>query len=189
MSACGEQVELIARQEQIQKALEDCGEDMDRMADLLDELQELNSQAADLDVKRLDKKIDQMMPELGFSPDDNDRLVASYRQGLLSRGSCMLSHLHCEVQSAGDGPENACPKVGGSAQLRVVPLCVCNASGRQSASDFIHLHSQAHPLLGYCGAPAQQALLYAKSVAAGPGNKPSVYDSRCKQPKGHTAAC
>ena len=96
MSAYGEQVELIARQEQIQKELEDCGEDMDRMADLLDELQELNSQAADLDVKRLDKKIDQMMPELGFSPDDNDRLVASYRRGLLSRGSCMLCHLHRE---------------------------------------------------------------------------------------------
>ncbi len=95
MSAYGEQVELIARQEQIQKELEDCGEDMDRMADLLDELQELNSQAADLDVKRLDKKIDQMMPELGFSPVDNDRLVASYRQGLPSRGSCMLCHLEC----------------------------------------------------------------------------------------------
>ena len=67
------------RQEEIQKGLEECGEDMDRMSELLDELQELNSKAADLDVKRLDKKIDQMMPELGFSPDDNDRLVASYR--------------------------------------------------------------------------------------------------------------
>ena len=88
MSAYGKQVELIARQEQIQKELEDCGEDMDRMADLLDELQELNSQAADLDVKRLDKKIDQMMPELGFSPDDNDRLgrllqARPAQQGLL----------------------------------------------------------------------------------------------------------
>ena len=79
MSAYGEQVQLLTRQEEIQKGLEECGEDMERMSELLDELQELNSKAADLDVKRLDKKIDQMMPELGFSPDDNDRLVASYR--------------------------------------------------------------------------------------------------------------
>lgn len=39
MSAYGEQVQLLQRQEQIQKELEDCGEDMDRMSDLLDELQ------------------------------------------------------------------------------------------------------------------------------------------------------
>lgn len=81
MSAYGEQVQLLTRQEEIQTGLEECGEDMERMSELLDELQELNSKAADLDVKRLDKKIDQMMPELGFSPDDNDRLVASYRWG------------------------------------------------------------------------------------------------------------
>jgi len=79
MSAYGEQVELIARQEQIQVELEGCGDDMDKMSELLDELQELSTKAMDLDVSRLDKKIDQMMPELGFTPDDNDRLVASYR--------------------------------------------------------------------------------------------------------------
>jgi hypothetical protein len=39
MSAYGEQVQLLQRQEQIQRELEDCGEDMDRMAELLDELQ------------------------------------------------------------------------------------------------------------------------------------------------------
>ena len=37
--------------------------------------------AADLDVSLLDKKVDEMMPELGFGPDDNDRLVASYSGG------------------------------------------------------------------------------------------------------------
>lgn len=41
--------------------------------------QELSGQAVELDIKLLDKKVDQMMPELGFSSDDNDRLVASYR--------------------------------------------------------------------------------------------------------------
>ena len=38
-------------------------------------------QAVDLDVDKLDKNIDRMMPELGFSPEDNDRLVASYSGG------------------------------------------------------------------------------------------------------------
>lgn len=48
---------------------------------LLDRLDKLNAQAIDLDVKLLDKKIDQMMPELGFMAGDNDRLVASYSGG------------------------------------------------------------------------------------------------------------
>lgn len=48
---------------------------------LLDRLEKLNNQALDLDVNLLDKKIDQMMPELGFMPQDNDRLVASYSGG------------------------------------------------------------------------------------------------------------
>lgn len=50
-----------------------------RMSELLDELSALNSKVMDLDVSLLDKKVDQMMPELGFGQDDNDRLVASYR--------------------------------------------------------------------------------------------------------------
>jgi hypothetical protein len=35
---------------------------------LLDRLERLNAQALDMDVQLLDKKIDQMMPELGFMP-------------------------------------------------------------------------------------------------------------------------
>ena len=50
-----------------------------RMGELLDELNVLTGSAVDLDIALLDKKVDQMMPELGFGPDDNDRLVASYR--------------------------------------------------------------------------------------------------------------
>ena len=53
-----------------------------RMGELLDELSVLNSKAVDMDISLLDKKIDQMMPELGFSQEDNDRLVASYRSAL-----------------------------------------------------------------------------------------------------------
>ena len=39
MSAYAEQMAVVNRQEEIQKGLEECGEDMDRMAELLDELQ------------------------------------------------------------------------------------------------------------------------------------------------------
>ncbi len=53
------------------------------MSQLLDELNVLSEKVKDLDVSLLDKKVDQMMPELGFSQDDNDRLVASYRSSTL----------------------------------------------------------------------------------------------------------
>lgn len=39
MSAYGEQLAVLQRQEGIQKELEECGEDMDRMSALLDELE------------------------------------------------------------------------------------------------------------------------------------------------------
>ncbi|GMH44160.1 hypothetical protein BSKO_12094 [Bryopsis sp. KO-2023] len=76
-----DQLKVVRRQEAIQKEIEECTEDMDRMAELLDELADLTSKTVDLDVKVLDKKIDKMMPELGFSKEDNDRLVASYSGG------------------------------------------------------------------------------------------------------------
>lgn len=49
---------------------------MDKMSELLDELADITADVVDLDVKLLDKKIDKMMPELGFSKEDNDRLVS-----------------------------------------------------------------------------------------------------------------
>lgn len=81
MSAFADQMDVLRRQEAVQKGLEECGDDMDKMGQLLDELNELSKNAVDLDVSLLDKKIDQMMPELGFSLEDNDRLVASYSGG------------------------------------------------------------------------------------------------------------
>jgi ATPase subunit of ABC transporter with duplicated ATPase domains len=81
LSAFDDQLAVMRRQEEITAGLEACGEDMDAMGRLLDELAEVSKLAVDLDVSLLDKKIDQMMPELGFSPEDNDRLVASYSGG------------------------------------------------------------------------------------------------------------
>ena len=73
------QVQLKRRQDQLQTELEECGDDMDNMAKLLDEMELLNSSATDLDMTLLDRNIDKMMPELGFTPEDSDQLVAAYR--------------------------------------------------------------------------------------------------------------
>lgn len=45
MSAYGEQVGLLQRQEEIQVALEGVGDDMARMSDLVDELDAISNQA------------------------------------------------------------------------------------------------------------------------------------------------
>ena len=66
---------MLERQEAIQLELESSITDMDKMADLVDELNDLSMRAVDLDVKLMDKRIDKMMPELGFGREDNDRLV------------------------------------------------------------------------------------------------------------------
>uniref|UniRef100_A0A383WHR1 ABC transporter domain-containing protein n=1 Tax=Tetradesmus obliquus TaxID=3088 RepID=A0A383WHR1_TETOB len=76
-----QQLKVVSERERISKELEGVGEDMERMQALLDRLERLNAQALDMDVNLLDKKIDQMMPELGFMPQDNDRLVSSYSGG------------------------------------------------------------------------------------------------------------
>lgn len=79
-SAYEEGMAVLNRTEEIQKELEECTEDMDRMSELLDELDKLSNKAVDLDMNSVDKNIDKMMPELGFSPEDNDRYVPALRQ-------------------------------------------------------------------------------------------------------------
>jgi ATPase subunit of ABC transporter with duplicated ATPase domains len=73
-------------------------------------LDKLNSKAIDLDVTLLDKKIDQMMPELGFKPSDNDRLVASFSGGWQMR--MCLGKLLLQVRGYGGGA--GCPSLGGN---------------------------------------------------------------------------
>ena len=75
----GGALQVLKRTEQLQQELEQCGEDMEHMTKILDELEVLNNSKIDLDVSVLDRNIDRMMPELGFTPEDNDKLVASYR--------------------------------------------------------------------------------------------------------------
>jgi len=98
-SAYEEGMAVLQRTEEIQKELEDCTDDMDRMSELLDELDKLSNKAVDLDMNTVDKKIDKMMPELGFSPDDNDRYgpchhIQPYASGIMNQSmDLFVSHI------------------------------------------------------------------------------------------------
>ena len=87
LSAFAEQMDISRRLEQVQVELETAVEDMDRMSALLDELDTLQKAAETSDLYNVDVKINKMMPELGFTPDDSDRLVASYSGGWQMRMS------------------------------------------------------------------------------------------------------
>lgn len=64
-----------------QVALDNATDDMDLMAKLLDELDSLQQRAEASDLYNVDVNINKMMPELGFAPEDVDRLVASFSGG------------------------------------------------------------------------------------------------------------
>ncbi|KAK2971264.1 hypothetical protein RJ640_013024 [Escallonia rubra] len=87
MSAFKEEMEIAARLEKVQRAIEGSVEDLELMGRLLDEfdLLQRRAQAVDLDV--VDVKISKLMPELGFVPEDSDRLVASFSSGWQMRMS------------------------------------------------------------------------------------------------------
>lgn len=87
MSAFKEEMEIAGKLERVQKALEGAVNDMDLMGRLLDEfdLLQRKAQAVNLDV--VDAKVSKLMPELGFAPEDGDRLVASFSSGWQMRMS------------------------------------------------------------------------------------------------------
>ncbi|KAJ7567136.1 hypothetical protein O6H91_02G133200 [Diphasiastrum complanatum] len=81
MSAFKEQMLISEKIDNVQRALEMATDNMDLMARLLDELDGLQRQAVDVNLYDIDVKINKIMPEMGFSPDDGDRLVASFSGG------------------------------------------------------------------------------------------------------------
>ncbi|XP_020099772.1 ABC transporter F family member 5-like [Ananas comosus] len=87
LSAFKEEMEIAERLEKVQKALESAVEDMGLMGRLLDELDLLQRRAQDVDLDEVDVKISKLMPELGFSPEDSERLVASFSSGWQMRMS------------------------------------------------------------------------------------------------------
>lgn len=86
-SAFAEEMEVKRRLDQVQAALEGATEDMDLMGRLLDELDLLQRRSQDVDLGMVDVKVQKLMPELGFAPEDADRLVASFSGGWKMRMS------------------------------------------------------------------------------------------------------
>eukprot|EP00262_Sarcandra_glabra_P020736 TRINITY_DN840_c0_g1_i1.p1 TRINITY_DN840_c0_g1~~TRINITY_DN840_c0_g1_i1.p1 ORF type:complete len:714 (+),score=136.54 TRINITY_DN840_c0_g1_i1:199-2340(+) len=87
MSAFKEEMEIAGRLEKVQKALESSVDDLVLMGRLLDEMDLLQRRAEAIDLDEVEAKISKMMPELGFSPEDSDRLVASFSSGWQMRMS------------------------------------------------------------------------------------------------------
>lgn len=87
MSAFKEEMEIAARLEKVQKAIESSVDDLELMGRLLDENDLLQRRAQAVDLDEVDAKISKLMPELGFAPEDSDRLVASFSSGWQMRMS------------------------------------------------------------------------------------------------------
>jgi len=80
MASFGEESLVIRDTERIQRALEN-EPSMELMSVLLEKLDELQRAADRLDLFNMERAIDKIMPTLGFVPEDNDRLVASFSGG------------------------------------------------------------------------------------------------------------
>ncbi|KAK7350846.1 hypothetical protein VNO77_09842 [Canavalia gladiata] len=81
MNAFKEEMEVAAKLEKVQKALEGAVNDLELMGRLLDEFDLLQRRAQSVNLDEVDAKISKLMPELGFTPEDSDRLVASFSGG------------------------------------------------------------------------------------------------------------
>ncbi|XP_011657794.1 ABC transporter F family member 5 isoform X2 [Cucumis sativus] len=87
LSAFKEEMEIATRLEKVQKALESAVEDLQLMGRLLDEFDLLQRRAQAVDLDEVDVKVSKLLPELGFSEEDSDRLVASFSGGWQMRMS------------------------------------------------------------------------------------------------------
>ncbi|KAH9606267.1 hypothetical protein KSS87_020102 [Heliosperma pusillum] len=86
-SAFKEEMEVAGKIEKVQKAIEGSVEDLELMGRLLDEFDSLQQRAQAVDLDMVDAKINKLIPELGFLPEDTDRLVASFSGGWQMRMS------------------------------------------------------------------------------------------------------
>ncbi|KAL3527868.1 hypothetical protein ACH5RR_012524 [Cinchona calisaya] len=87
MSAFKEEMQVAERLEKVQKAIEKSVDDLELMGRLLDEFDLLQRRAQAVDLDEVDVKINKLIPELGFVPEDSDRLVASFSSGWQMRMS------------------------------------------------------------------------------------------------------
>ena len=87
LSAFREEMEVSAKLEKVQRALESTVDDLELMGRLLDEFDSLQRRAQAVNLDEVDSKVSKLMPELGFSPEDSERLVASFSSGWQMRMS------------------------------------------------------------------------------------------------------
>ncbi|KAL3527863.1 hypothetical protein ACH5RR_012519 [Cinchona calisaya] len=87
MNAFKEEMEVAERLEKVQKAIEKSVDDLELMGRLFDEFDLLQRRAQAVDLDEADVKINKLIPELGFVPEDSDRLVASFSSGWQMRMS------------------------------------------------------------------------------------------------------
>ncbi|URD93163.1 ABC transporter F family member [Musa troglodytarum] len=87
LSAFKEEMETADRLDKVQRALDSSVDELRLMGRLLDELDLLQRRAQDMDLDQVAVKISKRMPELGFAPEDSDRLVASFSSGWQMRMS------------------------------------------------------------------------------------------------------
>ncbi|QDZ20843.1 F family ABC transporter [Chloropicon primus] len=88
LSVYSDQVKIQREIEKVQLEIEAATDDLDRMGDLIDDLNKLQAKADTfLDINVLDKAIDQMMPKLGFKQEDKDKVVSSFSGGWQMRVS------------------------------------------------------------------------------------------------------
>ncbi|XAR73283.1 hypothetical protein NMG60_11007200 [Bertholletia excelsa] len=87
LSAFKEEMEISTKLEKVQKAIEGSVDDLELMGRLLDKFDSLQRRAQAVNLDEVDVKINKLMPELGFVPEDADRLVASFSSGWQMRMS------------------------------------------------------------------------------------------------------
>jgi len=89
-----EENRLLSQYYEVEKGIESAGEDMDKLEKLLNALEDLRVKCDAAGAWNLESRIDRVMPGLGFTESDNDKLVGSFSGGWKVRiglGKVMLS--------------------------------------------------------------------------------------------------
>eukprot|EP00178_Gracilaria_changii_P020376 TRINITY_DN591_c0_g1_i1.p1 TRINITY_DN591_c0_g1~~TRINITY_DN591_c0_g1_i1.p1 ORF type:complete len:989 (-),score=220.63 TRINITY_DN591_c0_g1_i1:6953-9919(-) len=80
-SAFHKEMLLAAEYTKCERDIATVGDDMESLERLLNLFEDLRQQCEENDVWNLDARIDKVMPGLGFTADDNDKLVAAFSGG------------------------------------------------------------------------------------------------------------
>ena len=81
MAAFEEEGKLLMEYKECEQDIASAGEDMGKMEELLNRMEDLRQKCEEKDAWNLDARIDKVLPGLGFVEEDNDKLVASFSGG------------------------------------------------------------------------------------------------------------